>query len=87
MSLKSSFNVQAKLGLDSITMLSIRHPSVGLFAGVLLESLPIRQRRTIIWPAAEAGRFTTVVMKPSDEPLQAARPPSGLLSLLSSILL
>ena len=64
--LKPSFNVQARLGLDSITMLSIRQPALEV-----LKSLAMRQRRTIVCPAAEAGRFTIVEIKPFDAPPQA----------------
>src|SRR5947207_3082128 len=53
MLLKPSFNVQARLGLDSITMLSIRQPALEV-----LKSLAMRQRRTIVCPAAEAGSVT-----------------------------
>ena len=55
-------------------MLSIRQPGFEM-----LESLPIRQRRTMLWPAVAAGRLTVVVTKPPAEtPLQAWRPPIGL---------
>ena len=40
-------------------------------------SLPIRQRNTMLWPAA-AGKLTVVVTKPAELPLQAWRPPIGL---------
>jgi hypothetical protein len=41
-------------------------------------SVPERQRSTTFWPAAEAGRIATVVMKPLFElPVQALRPWSG----------
>jgi hypothetical protein len=44
----------------------------------MLESLPSRQRRTTLCPAADAGRITVVVMKPLFElPVQARRPDSG----------
>jgi hypothetical protein len=55
-------------------MLSIRQPGFAM-----LESLPIRQRRTMLWPAVAAGRLTVVVTKPPAEmPLQAWRPAIGL---------
>ena len=42
-------------------------------------SLPMRQRSTTFWPAADAGRIKLVVMKPLFElPVQARRPPIGL---------
>src|SRR4029079_2189988 len=41
-------------------------------------SLPMRQRRRVGCPLAAAGRFTTVVRKPPELPLQARRPPIGL---------
>ena len=44
-----------------------------------LMSLAIRQRKTVVCPLAEAGRFTVVVMKPPDVPLHAIRPAMGLL--------
>ena len=42
-------------------------------------SLPMRQRSTMFWPAADGGRIRVVVMKPLLEfPVQARRPPIGL---------
>ena len=54
-------------------MLSIRQPGLEK-----LESLPIRQRSTMLWPATAAGRLTVVVTKPPELPLQAWRPAIGL---------
>jgi len=56
------------------TTLSILQPSTPV-----LVSLPMRQRRTTLCPAAAAGRFTVVVMKPVEFPLHAGRPARGLL--------
>src|SRR6478736_8396871 len=56
------------------TTLSILQPSTPV-----LVSLPMRQRSTIFCPAAAAGRFTVVVMKPAEFPLHAWRPARGLL--------
>ena len=50
-------------------------------------SLPIRQRSTMLWPAAAAGRFTVVVTKPSEKLLQAGRPASGLPKSVSIVTL
>ena len=42
-------------------------------------SLPIRQRSTMLWPAAAGGRLTVVVTNAArEEPLQALLPASGL---------
>ena len=56
------------------TMLSTRQPE-----SELLVSLPIRHRNTTFCPAAVAGRFTVVVIKPPELPLHAGRPANGLL--------
>jgi hypothetical protein len=45
-----------------------------------LSSVPIRQRRTTLWPAAAAGSSTAVVRYPPEFPVHADRPPSGLLN-------
>jgi hypothetical protein len=45
-----------------------------------LVSLAIRQRRTMVCPVAAAGKETVVVIYPPDEPVQAIRPPIGLLN-------
>src|SRR5438105_7026872 len=42
-----------------------------------LMSLAIRQRKTVVCPLAEAGRFTVVVRKPPELPLHAIRPAMG----------
>ena len=55
-------------------MLSMRQPKLGT-----LLSLPMRQRRLMLWPTAAAGRFTTDVIKPLELPLHAERPAMGLL--------
>ena len=52
--------------------LSMRQPSLEM-----LLSLPIRKRKTMSWPLAEAGRFAVVVMKWPVFPVQAWRPASG----------
>jgi hypothetical protein len=44
----------------------------------ILVSLPIRQRKTTLWPDMEPGRLTVVVTKPLVAPVQAERPASGL---------
>ena len=54
-------------------MPSIRQPSLPM-----AESLAMRQRSLMFCAAAAAGRFTTVVIKPPELPLHAARPPMGL---------
>jgi hypothetical protein len=51
------------------------------------ESLPIRQRRTTLWSAAAGSRFTVVVTKPFELPLQASLPASGLAKLVLSVAL
>jgi hypothetical protein len=56
------------------TTLSILQPSTPV-----LVSLPMRQRSTTFCPAAAAGRFTVVVIKPAEFPLHAWRPARGLL--------
>jgi hypothetical protein len=43
-----------------------------------LVSLASRKRRITVCPAAEAGRLTTVSMKPPELPDQARRPEIGL---------
>src|SRR6267142_6171694 len=48
----------------------------------LLLSVPARHLNWTCWPAAEAGRLTRPVMKPLELPLQAERPPKGLLNEL-----
>src|SRR6185436_10676928 len=45
-------------------------------------SVPQRQRNCTLCPLAEGGKLTTVVTKPAEVPLQARRPPSGLLKLV-----
>ena len=61
--------------LQKIWTLSILQPWFEM-----LVSLAMRQRRTVGCPLAAAGRFATVVMKPLELPLQAARPAIGLLN-------
>jgi len=61
--------------LQKIWTLSILQPWFEM-----LVSLAMRQRRTVGCPLAAAGRFATVVMKPAEFPLQAARPAIGLLN-------
>jgi hypothetical protein len=53
-------------------------PSMRQPCTATLLSLPIRQRSTMLWPAAAAGRLTVVVTNPLELPLQAWRPASGL---------
>jgi hypothetical protein len=48
-------------------------------------SLPIRQRKTTLCPAAAGGRFTVVVTKPLEFPLHASRFASGLLNPLGIV--
>jgi hypothetical protein len=59
------------------TTLSMRQPVPATDS-----SLPIRQRSTMSWPATPGGRFTVVVTKPPDDPLQAALPASGLVNVV-----
>src|SRR5882724_13130000 len=47
-------------------------------AAPILASEPRRHLNWTDWPTAANGRFTIVVMKPADEPLQPERPVSGL---------
>jgi hypothetical protein len=58
---------------DVSETLSIRQPVPATDS-----SLPIRQRSTMLCPAAADGRLTVVVTKPPEEPLQASLPASGL---------
>jgi hypothetical protein len=48
-------------------------------------SLPIRQRRATVWPAAAGGRFTVVVTNPLELPLHASLPTSGLFQPLGIV--
>jgi hypothetical protein len=52
--------------------LSIRQP-----ACEILVSLPMRQRKTTLWPDIEAGRLIVVVSNPVVAPVQAERPANG----------
>ena len=63
-------------------MPSMRQPSADTES-----SLPIRQRSTMLWPAAAAGRLTVVVTKPSEKPLHAWRPARGLPKSVSIVAL
>jgi hypothetical protein len=58
----------------------MRQPSLAM-----LVSLPMRNRSTTLWPAAEAGRLTVVVTNPLELPVQACRPASGLLQQLEIV--
>ena len=42
-----------------------------------LESLPMRHRKTTLWPDIAAGRLIAVVSNPVVAPVQAERPASG----------
>src|SRR5262245_13326315 len=62
----------AEAGMQSRTlMVSMRQPALET-----LLSLPMRQRSWIFCPAAAAGRFTVVVIKPPELWPHACRPPS-----------
>jgi hypothetical protein len=43
-----------------------------------LLSLPMRQRKTTLWPDIAPGRLIVVVSNPVVDPVQAERPASGL---------
>src|SRR5881396_3164439 len=69
-------------GQSRTTMPSMRQPW-----NATLVSLAIRQRSLMFCPAALAGRFTVVVIKPPELPLHAIRPAIGLLKEVEIIAL
>ena len=58
------------------------HPAL-----LVVLSVPLRQRNWTFWPAAAAGRLTTVAMNPPELPLHACRPPRGFPRVVLSVLL
>ena len=61
-------------------MLSMRHPEFDTET-----SLAMRQRKTIVCPVAAGGKNADVVMNPAELPVQAARPPIGLLNAVEMV--